>query len=439
MHTGTKLVSGVTNVATVNERNITAQSVAEANSTNYRPRALPAAFTADLPKAAISEGSSDLPKLPANYIQQPSVIETIAPPEPNVEPYRLGTGDVVFIATPQLGSTVEQLSGLLAAENSRQGYTIQDSGQINIPTVGRVAIGGLTLNEAETVILEALVNNRIDPTFSIEIAEFNSKSVSVSGAVARPSVLPITLTPLKLDSAIAAAGGVTAQNMEFASVRLFRAGEMFQIPIIDLYKSDALLNIQLIDGDIVYVDTEYNITEASRYFEQQIRLKNMERADQDIALRKLKFELESLQLRNDDARRKFELRQKFGGEQRDFVYVTGEVMTQSQFALPYERQASLAEALFGAAGGINLLHGDVSKIYVLRTTTKKDALSQITAWKLDGKNAAAFAVATQFELRPDDVIFVATQPVTKWSRVMSQILPGVNVIDGSSAVEARSF
>ncbi|HBR38496.1 MAG TPA: sugar transporter, partial [Sulfitobacter pontiacus] len=52
-------------------------------------------------------------------------------------------------------------------------------------------------------------------------------------------------------------------------------------------------------------------------------------------------------------------------------------------------------------------------------------LGAITAWHLDARNAANFALAPRFELRPDDIIFIAQQPVTKWSRAVSQILPQI--------------
>ena len=34
-------------------------------------------------------------------------------------------------------------------------------------------------------------------------------------------------------------------------------------------------------------------------------------------------------------------------------------------------------------------------------------------------------LATRFELRPDDVIFIAEQPVTRWNRVIQQITPSL--------------
>jgi polysaccharide export outer membrane protein len=36
-----------------------------------------------------------------------------------------------------------------------------------------------------------------------------------------------------------------------------------------------------------------------------------------------------------------------------------------------------------------------------------------------------FTLATRFEMRPNDVIFVAEQPVTRWGRVIQQITPSL--------------
>ena len=80
------------------------------------------------------------------------------PPAANPGPYRIGVGDVLLLGNEIGGNTVEELSGLLAAQNSRQGYTVQDDGAIAIPDVGRVRLDGLTLEEAEAQLFQSLVS-----------------------------------------------------------------------------------------------------------------------------------------------------------------------------------------------------------------------------------------------------------------------------------------
>jgi polysaccharide export outer membrane protein len=67
----------------------------------------------------------------------------------------------------------------------------------------------------------------------------------------------------------------------------------------------------------------------------------------------------------------------------------------------------------------------VSQIYVLRASADPREFGAVTAWHLDARNAANLAMMTRFELRPDDIVFVAQQPITKWNRALSQLLPSV--------------
>ena len=81
--------------------------------------------------------------------------------------------------------------------------------------------------------------------------------------------------------------------------------------------------------------------------------------------------------------------------------------------------------MFDDTRGISVESGDVSQIYVLRASQDPREFGAVTAWHLDARNAANFALMTNFELRPDDVVFVAQQPITTWNRAVSQILPSI--------------
>ena len=118
-------------------------------------------------------------------------------PMPDVEPspYKIGVGDVVLLATRGSSSTIEQLSGFLAAQNQRQGYTVRDDGAIAIPEVGTAALAGMTIEQAEDKLFQALVEGQIDPSFSLEVAGFNARKVAVGGQSTR---LPWFLLPCAL-------------------------------------------------------------------------------------------------------------------------------------------------------------------------------------------------------------------------------------------------
>lgn len=417
--------SGLQDGTNVRVLPITAETVVQANRSPYQPQTLPAVFSLTAGGGSTQRGVGALPDPTFGLEIPPGDLALRVPPAANPGPYEIGIGDVVLLSTPSSGSTVEELSGLLAAQNARQGYTVQDDGSVNIPNVGRVSIAGLTIEEAEDELFQRLVENQFDPTFSLEISEFNSRRVSIGGAVGQPNVVPVGLSPLTLGEALAQAGGVAVPDQDFASVRIYRGGTLYQIPVTTLYSRGDLLQTRLVDGDAVFVDTEYQLDQAQVYFEQQIALADARQQARVAALNELNAEVSIRRGELNEARANYQLRRELGADDRDYVYLTGEVASQSRFALPFETTANLADAMFSGSDGIRQDTGDVSQIYVLRASDDPREFGAVTAWHLDARNAANLALMTDFELRPDDVIFVAQQPITTWNRTVSQILPSL--------------
>ncbi len=413
---------------------ITPESVLTANQSTYSPKTLPSAFFQTAGSSTASYGATALPSPVVDPSYKPASLALRVPPTPSASSYEIGVGDVLLLATPQSGNTVEQLSGLLAASNARQGYTVQDDGAIAIPNVGRINVAGMTLEDAEAVLFQALVSRQIDPTFSLEIAEFNSRKVSIGGAVSSPTVVPIRLTPLYLDEALAAAGGVSSRDLEYTSVRIYRDGSLYQIPLQQMYSDPNLQRIPLINGDSVFVDTAYELEKAQAYFEEQITIAEYRQAARTQALNALNSEIAIRRGDLTEARENYRAQIELGAVDLDYVYLTGEVNQQSRFALPYGHTASLADALYGNGGGVSNAEANAKEIYVLRGSNDPREFGALTAWKLDARNASNLHLATRFELRPNDVVFIAEQPITRWNRVISQISPTLLV----SAVNASS-
>ena len=358
---------------------LTPQVAASANQSSYRPRSLPAVFFQNAGTGSRGESAA--------------LIATRLPPAVQQKPYQIGVGDVVVLATPQSATSIEELSGLLAAQNQRQGYTVQDDGAIAIPNVGRVQLAGLDLQAAEAEVFQALVSRQLDPTFSIEVAEFNSKRVSVGGAVRSPQTLPITLTPLTLQEAVTVAGGTTALDTQFVAVRLYRDDKLYQVPFEKLQTT----NVTLLPGDSIVLESGFQLSEALTEVNAQRGALNEKRSNfKDLVAA--------------DA------------VDRDFVYLTGEVKSQGRFPLPFGRQATLADALFAQGGAISNT-GNPAEIYLLRGHEN----DRVTAFHLDGSNPVTLLNATKLQLRPNDIVFVAPQPVTNWNRALQPLLPSLIV------------
>lgn len=403
---------------------LTAHTAAAANKSSYRPRSLPAVFFQNAGVGAGLIGAGAFPDPVSPNPIRPAGIETRLPPPAPQQPYQIGVGDVIVLATPRSATSIEELSGLLASQNQRQGYTVQDDGAITVPDVGRVQLAGLDLEAAESEIFQALVSSQLDPTFNIEIAEFNSKRVSVGGAVALPQALPITLAPLTLKEVIAIAGGTTSLDTQFTAVRLYRDGTLYQVPYEDLQTID---DITLQASDSIFVDTSYELAQAQNYFAEQITLLQLRQDARSQALAQLQTEVSLRRDSLSEARSSFQTRLEADAVDRDYVYLTGEVTLQGRFPLPFGRQASLADALF-AQGGPLPATGNPAEIYLLRG----DKHDRVTAFHLDGRNPINMLNATKIQLRPNDIVFVSEQPVTRWSRVMEQLVPSL-IIAGASA------
>lgn len=405
---------------------ITPDSLLRANKSTYQPKTLPAVFfqSADLGAAPNTpSGSGRTALLDPEFRPAPPQLQ--APPEVGRPPYLIGPGDVLLLATPSAGNTVEELAGLLAAQSRRQGYTVQGDGMIAIPDVGRVMVGGLTLEEAEGNIFQSLVENQVTPSFSLEISEFRSQRVSVGGAVAQAVLVPMGLRPLLLEEAVIAAGGITAQDRTFTTIRIYRNGSLYQIPLEQYYTTPALQRTTLLDGDSIFVDTTYDLDRAQAYFQEQIALQDFRQSRRAQALSELNTEISRRRSIIQEQRSNFQTQMDLDTLDRDYVYLTGEVASQGRFVMPFNRKkVMLADVLYDN-GGFSSSAANASQIYVMRGVADPAAFGAVTAWQLDASNATNLLLATRFELRPNDVIFIAEQPVTKWNRAVSLIIPNI--------------
>ena len=406
------------------------ESAAAANLETYVPARLPAAFqpgaSAGVAAALQIPQLSASPTATARPTVRPGFVPDEFPPLTEPEPYRIGVADVLLLAVNG-SATIEGLPALISAQSKRQGYIVHDDGAIAIPDAGRVRVANMSLQDAEAEIFQAVVSAGIDPSFSLEIAEFNSQRVSVGGLVGTPQLVPITLKPLFLHEAIGLAGGVAADDPSVTKIQLFRGGKIYQIGLERFMSDPASRRIALSDGDSIYVGSEYREVEAQRYFEEQLRL----RQDQ---VQGTQFQLQIEQLRTQNAeiaqqrlaneRSLFKERLELGAVERHYAYRAGEVRRPGRVPLPFERSINLADLLFDAEG-INIQFGDYGEIYVLRAETDPQRNGGLTAYHLDAENAANLTIATQLQIRPNDIVFVAEQPITSWNRALSQILPQI--------------
>jgi protein involved in polysaccharide export with SLBB domain len=90
-------------------------------------------------------------------------------------------------------------------------YRVQPDGTVDFPYLDRLTVAGLEPQQIEELIKTGLEERKIlqKPQVTLIVKQYNSKKVSIVGAVQKPGSLPWT-EGMKLVDAISLSGGLTA-------------------------------------------------------------------------------------------------------------------------------------------------------------------------------------------------------------------------------------
>ncbi len=132
-------------------------------------------------------------------------------------------------------------------------YTINSNGDVNLPLLGEVHIGGLTTEEARLKIEEEATQYFKDAKVGLNLMNFR---VTVMGEVTRPSTLQVAGEKVNVLEAIGMAGDLTVFGKR-ATVKVIRKnGDKLEVGHLNLNNSKFLTSpfYNLRQNDIVYVE-----------------------------------------------------------------------------------------------------------------------------------------------------------------------------------------
>lgn len=309
-----------------------------------------------------------------------------------LQDYLLGAGDVLFIEVVNLPASV----------TSQREFTVNLDGSVTLPLAGRVMVGGLTLPQAEQLILNAYSKVMRFPAVTVTLQTPRPMKILVAGEVSRPGsyVVPFTsvsastadvglsggLTWPRLSQVLAQSGGIT-QEADIRNIEIRRQLGNGQTAVtkINLWEmiqsGDASQDITLRSDDVIVVPKAQAVNAA-----EAIRVASATFSPQVIR-----------------------------------VQVVGEVLQPGLVEVP--ANATLTQGI-GAAGGFNVQRANMSQVTLVRLnrdgTVSRRRIPFSLAAQPDAKNNPV--------LQQGDVIVVERSAITQVADTIGNALRPVGAL-----------
>lgn len=254
------------------------------------------------------------------------------------------------------------------------GHRVDQDGYIFFPYVGKIMVRGLTSEELRQLLTESLSQYIKDPQISVRIANFNSQIVYVTGEVVKQGMYSLSDKPIHVVEIINMAGGAT-ELADLENVTVVRGRVTRKIDVYAiLQQGDIGHDIYIADGDIINIPS-------------------------------LK---------------------------RKPIYLIGE-LAKPGTVFYQSGGINLADAI-SERGGLDQTSASDSDVFVIRQIAQNKA----AAYRIDMSSPSSLLLATQFNLYPNDIVYVATADVTRWNRVLNQlILPTAQTIWTLDRIETQ--
>jgi polysaccharide export outer membrane protein len=177
-----------------------------------------------------------------------SVVTALPPPD--------ATTNATDFSNYMIGPNDEILVDVLDAPDLKRDGQVDGAGNMLLPLIGNVAVGGKTPAEASRLIADQLLKGQYlkNPQVTITIVKANARTVTVDGAVQQPGQYPV-VGHMTLQQAIASARGTgnianLNQVVIFRTVNNQRMAALFSLAEIRAGKTP---DPQIYGNDIVVV------------------------------------------------------------------------------------------------------------------------------------------------------------------------------------------
>ncbi|MFV5594902.1 polysaccharide biosynthesis/export family protein [Acinetobacter junii] len=275
--------------------------------------------------------------------------------------YRLSAGDVLSIQLWAYPEITPPVNNLTNDQSIKaNGYPIDYEGFIQLPLVGKYKAAGKSLSQLNNELRNQFARYLKNPDVIVRVLDYQGQRYSVQGSVTKGGQFFLNDQPISLYTALGMAGGISGQGAN-TFIQLVRNGITYDLNTLELEKAGYSLHKLLVQpNDTIYVSTREN--------------------------------------------------QK--------IYIMGE-SGKNQALLMRDQGMTLSDAL-GESLGLNPLSASASRIYVLRTNLNDRSTA---LYHMNLVSLGDFGLANQFKLRSNDIVYVDATGLTRWQRVINQVIP----------------
>lgn len=257
--------------------------------------------------------------------------------------------------------TTPERRGVGDGDTLDEGPVVNEAGEFFYPFVGMMRARGLTVSQIRENLEAALRDYITDPQVEVEVQEFRAHRVTITGAVDSPGSITLTNIPLRLLELMNDAGATEESDLRRVVIR--RKGREYTVNLRAFIETGQQgQNPILLPQDVVFVPP--------------------------IA----------------DNR----------------VFTFGEISV-GEIRLGPEPK-TLTEVL-AAQGGPSRVRANARGIFVFRRAP--DRTEGFDVFQFDLRDASVLMLTSQFAMAPMDVVFVTTDPITRWNDTIAGLLSPV--------------
>ncbi|HSC76177.1 MAG TPA: polysaccharide biosynthesis/export family protein [Pseudomonadales bacterium] len=287
--------------------------------------------------------------------------------------YVIGPSDVLYVTVwdhPEL--TVPSGNQQQIESNGR---LVRPNGEFFFPYIGNIHAAGMTIEGLAAHMTKELAKYIDNPQLDVAVIRYSSQRVYLSGAFRNGSPVILNSKPTTLAEILGAAGALGDDTDgrtqgDLSHLKFVRGGHEYLLNIYAINKeSDYASRIYMKNGDTLHLD--YN-------------------------------------------------------DQKK-VFMMGEV--KAPVALRFHADTvSLTDALT-TVGGLDQRTANGESVFVIRGQNGDFSKETAKIYQLNAKSPTGFILANRFQLQPQDVVYVAPTDLSRWNRVVDELLPTLQLLN----------